>query len=286
MSLMQNIYERAKKEPKKVVFPEIDEPRISSAVARLEKEKIAEAIGLIEVSNEMVSALSHIRGVKKEISRRLLARPLIRAATMVALGLADVMVAGAENPTRRVIEAARLAIGLQSRVKIVSSFFLMLCNDERNLIFSDCAVNVAPSAEELVDIARSSASSAKLILGSANVALLSFSTGSSGQGKSVELVRKAAELSGFIGPIQADAALNSNIALKKGLGRGDANVLIFPTLDSGNIAYKLLQQIGGVKAIGPVLQGLRKPVCDLSRGASVEDIVDSTAVTLVLSKGI
>ena len=112
--------------------------------------------------------------------------------------------------------------------------------------------------------------------------MLSFSTGTSGSGNSVDLVKEASKLSGFVGPIQADAALNSTIAEKKGLGNGCANVLIFPDLNAGNIAYKLAQELAGAQAIGPILQGFRKPICDLSRGATVDDIVAATAVTLAL----
>jgi phosphate acetyltransferase len=150
------------------------------------------------------------------------------------------------------------------------------------MIFADCAVNVAPNADELAGIAIASSVSANALLGECEVALLSFSTGTSGAGSSVDVVKEASELSGFLGPLQVDAALNSKIAEKKGLGEGRANVLIFPDLNAGNIAYKLAQELVGAQAIGPILQGFRKPVCDLSRGATVDDIVAATAVTLAL----
>jgi phosphate acetyltransferase len=151
------------------------------------------------------------------------------------------------------------------------------------MIFADCAVNVAPNAQMLAEIAKASAVSAKALVGACEVALLSFSTGASGAGNSVDVVKEASELSGFVGPLQADAALNATIAEKKGLGKGSANVLIFPDLNAGNIAYKLVQELAGAQAIGPILQGFRKPVCDLSRGATVDDIVAATAVTLALA---
>ena len=212
----------------------------------------------------------------------MLKKPLIQAAAMVATGEADAMVAGANSPSKRVIEAASLAIGLKDGVNVPSSFFLMLFPDGREFIFADCAVNIAPDASALSSIAKSSASSARELLGAAEVAMLSFSTGTSGTGESVGLVREASELCGFVGPIQADAALNPVIASKKGLGEGCANVLIFPDLDAGNIAYKLCQELGGAQAVGPMLQGFKKPVCDLSRGANVEDIIAATAVTLAM----
>ncbi|MBV6639009.1 MAG: phosphate acetyltransferase, partial [Mameliella sp.] len=146
----------------------------------------------------------------------------------------------------------------------------------------DCAVNLSPDAEGLAAIARASERTAQALLGEARVALLSFSTGASGAGDSVDKVRAAAELTGFAGPVQADAALNPGIAAKKGMRTGDANVLVFPDLDSGNIGYKLVQELAGAQALGPILQGFRKPVCDLSRGATAEDIVAATAVTLAL----
>ena len=158
----------------------------------------------------------------------------------------------------------------------------MLMPDGRTLVFADCAVNLAPDAEGLAAIARASERTAQSLLGEARVALLSFSTGTSGAGDSVDRVRRAAEMTGFAGPVQADAALNPAIAAKKGLGTGDANVLVFPDLDSGNIGYKLVQELAGAQALGPILQGFRRPVCDLSRGATVDDIVAATAVTLAL----
>ena len=211
----------------------------------------------------------------------MLSRPLFRAAAMVAAGEAVTMVAGADAPTKRVIEAASIAIGATSTV---SSFFLMLFPGGRELIFADCAVNVAPDATELADIARASMTAGATLLGEARGALLSYSTGTSGAGPTVELVKSVAEATGLPGPLQGDAALDPVIAAKKGLGTGDANVLVFPNLDAGNIAYKLAQELAGAQSIGPILQGFRKPVCDLSRGTTVQDIKAATLVTLALAQ--
>jgi phosphate acetyltransferase len=172
---------------------------------------------------------------------------------------------------------------LAEGVSLPSSFFLMRFPDGRDVIFADCALNVAPDAQALAAIARASHASGSALLGDARVALLSFSTGASGSGDSVDVVRSAAEATGFIGPLQGDAALNPEIAARKGLGAGDANVLVFPSLDAGNIAYKLAQELAGAQAMGPILQGFAKPVCDLSRGATVDDIIAATVVTLALS---
>lgn len=282
MSVLDRAFDRAKARQARVVFPEIEEPRVAAACARLSAEGLAKPVGLIAPTEAMVVALVEGRGLKEPVARRMLERPLYRAAAMVAVGEAEAMVAGADAPTRRVIEAAAIGIGLAEGVTLPSSFFLMILPDGRELIFTDCAVNVAPDADGLAAIARASETTAKALLGRAQVALLSFSTGTSGAGDSVDRVRRAAEITGFAGPLQADAALNPVIAAKKGVGAGDANVLVFPDLDSGNIAYKLTQELAGAQALGPILQGFRRPVCDLSRGTTVDDIVAATAVTLAL----
>lgn len=282
MPALERVFETAKEKSLRVVMPEINDLRVSSAAQQLEAERLARVVELSEPTQAMVDVLVSERGMNEAIAVRMLKKPLIRAAAMVATGEADAMVAGADSPTKRVIEAARLAIGLKDDVNVPSSFFLMLFPDGREFIFADCAVNIAPDASALCSIAKSSATSARALLGAAEVAMLSFSTGTSGTGKSVGLVREASALSGFVGPIQADAALNPVIAAKKGLGKGRANVLIFPDLDAGNIAYKLCQELGGAQSVGPMLQGFKKPVCDLSRGANVEDIIAATAVTLAM----
>ncbi|UWR44456.1 phosphate acyltransferase [Phaeobacter inhibens] len=280
MTVLEKAYALARNRRARVVFPEMDDPRVAAAVDQLTREGLVEAVPLAPVSDAHVEVLVAARGMKEGIAKRMLSKPLYRAAAMVAAGEADAMVAGADVPTRRVIEAASIGIGLDAGVSTASSFFLMIFPDGRELVFADCAVNVAPDAAQLADIARASARSAEALLGASRVAMLSFSTGTSGDGDSVALVRAAAEASGFAGPVQADAALNPAIAEKKGIAPVEANVLIFPTLDAGNIGYKLCQELGGAQALGPFLQGFAKPVCDLSRGASVEDIVAATVLTV------
>lgn len=282
MSVLENIFDRAKARAARVVLPEIEDPRIAEAAQQLRAKGLADPVPLSPVSDAMIAGLVERRGLKEAIARRMLAKPLFRAAAMVASGAADAMVAGADSPTKRVIEAASIVIGLRPGVRTPSSFFLMLFPDGRDMIFADCAVNLAPDAGQLADIARASEHSAKALLDRVDMALLSFSTGKSGSGESVDMVAAAAQETGFLGPIQADAALNPAIAAKKSLGQGQANVLIFPDLNAGNIAYKLAQELAGAQAIGPMLQGFSKPVCDLSRGASVSDIVAATAVTVAL----
>ena len=287
MSDLEKIFARARKRNAKVVFPELADPRVAEAADRLAADGLCQPIPLSDISEFHVAVLTQARGMKEAIARRLLSKPLYRAAAMVAAGEADAMVAGADSPTKRVIEAASIAIGLDETIKTPSSFFLMLFAQDRSLVFADCAVNVAPTQPKLVDIARATAASATGLLGSARLAMLSYSTVASGQGASVDLVASAtAELQRVgvdcFGPIQADAALNQTIGVKKGVTVGDFNVLVFPDLNAGNIGYKLCQELAGAQALGPFLQGFRKQVCDLSRGATVADIVAATAVTVAI----
>lgn len=282
MGVFERARTAAKQRQPRVVFPEIDNAIVAEAARRLETGGIARVVALADASEDQVAAMQKVRPIKAGLAHRLLTRPLYRAAAMVAAGQADVMVAGISHPTRRVIEAAAMAIGLAQDCATPSSFFLMSLPEGRDLIFADCALNVDPDAAQLADIARASAKSAAALLGRADVALLSYSTGASGAGGSVDKVREAAASSGFAGPIQADAALNAAIAAKKGVTGGQTNTLIFPNLDAGNIAYKLVQELAGAQAIGPLLQGFRHQVCDLSRGATVDDIVKATVLTIAM----
>lgn len=283
MSVVDQITERVRGSGARIVLPEWDAPRVVEARARVTALGL-QPVPVAETSAAHVARIVEMRGVSERVALRMLERPAIRAAAMVALGEADAMVAGVETPTRRVIEAALLAIGLADGVAAPSSFFLMAFPDGRTLIFADCAVTVMPDADGLAAIALASARSAEALLGEARVAMLSYSTGTSGTGPDVERVRAAAEATGFAGPVQADAALNAAIAAKKGAGAGDANVLVFPSLDAGNIGYKLCQELAGATAAGPFLQGFAKPVADLSRGATVADIVSAICVTVALAE--
>ena len=327
MSMIEKVYAKARADVKRIVLPEGEEERTLLAAAKLKAEGLAEPIllgkeetirreaarvgadlrGLTlldpetsEKTEAYADALYELRkakGLTREAAADLARDPMYYGILMVKLSDADGLVSGAVHTTGDMLRPALQIIKTRPGIHIVSSSFLMNCpnrelGDEGLLVYADCIVNPCPTAEELAEIAVTSAHTAHDLCGVEvpRVALLSFSTKGSASHELVSKVQKAVALAHELDPdllldgeVQPDAALVPEVGAKKAPGSavaGRANVLIFPDLQSGNIGYKLTQRIGGAEAYA-VLQGLAKPCNDLSRGCSVQDIVNTAALTAV-----
>ncbi|MBI5073450.1 phosphate acetyltransferase [Candidatus Woesearchaeota archaeon] len=310
----------AKQHPKRICFPEATEPRTIEAVKIILRKKIAKPI-LVGDQKEIAAALKkhHLsaeavtirdpkndanfsrylkqflqirkeHGLQEKEARQLLSEPIYFATMTLYSGNADGVISGAIHPTAHTLRPAFQIIKTHEKFHKASGVFFMVLR-KKLLLFSDCSVNVAPDAKDLAEIALDTATTAHMLGLKPRVAMLSFSTYGSAQHHYVDKVREATAIVQAKNPkllvggeMQVDAALVPAVAAQKcpkSAVQGDANVLIFPNLDAGNIAYKLVERLAKANAIGPIIQGLNKPVNDLSRGCSVEDIVDVTAVTVM-----
>jgi phosphate acetyltransferase len=305
---------------KRIVFPEGGDPRVQAAAERLARESIAQPIlvapktplrgvkfvdpaasGQLRKYAGLLYDRRRVRGMTQIEAEQIAARPLYFSALMVAAGDADGSVGGVANTTPETVRAALHAVGTARGIHQVSSAYIMALHNRefghRGLIaFADCSVIIDPGRVELAEIAIATAETTRRLIGTEPaLALLSFSTKRSGRHAHVEkvvealrVVRERAPGLNIDGELQLDAALVPEVARSKAPGStvaGRANTLIFPDLNSGNIAYKLVQRLAGAAAIGPVLQGLAKPVNDISRGASVDDVFHAAILTAVQAAG-
>ena len=310
MNLVEKIKEKARESVKRIVLPEGDEPRTVAAAKVVREEGLAEPILL---TREEIAApgnaaklaayaarlheLRKAKGMTEEKAAELVADPMYYGMMMVKMGDADGLVSGAVHSTGDMLRPALQIIKTSPGMKLVSSSFLMECpnrslGEDGLLVYADCVVNPCPNAEELAGIAVAAAETARKLCGIAEprVALLSFSTKGSADHALVDKVREATRIARELAPdllldgeMQYDAALVPEVGALKAPGSpvaGRANVLIFPDLQAGNIGYKITQRVGGASCFA-VLQGLAKPCNDLSRGCSVDDIVNTVAMTAV-----
>lgn len=322
-----NLLKKAKKVRKHIVLPESEDIRILEATARLIAadvvditllgrkaaiEKTLNKAGIVlpldkvtiidpvnsDYYNDFVETFYELRkhkNVNHDIAKDLMSDVSYFGTMMVYKGLADGMVSGAIHTTQHTIRPSLQIIKTKKGISVVSSVFFM-CLEDRISVFGDCAINPNPTAEELAQIAISSAESSQAFGIAPKIAMLSYSSGSSGTGEDVERVRKATELVKTLrpdlqieGPIQYDAAVDMTVGKSKmpdSLVAGQANVLIFPDLNTGNNTYKAVQRETGAVAIGPMLQGLNKPVNDLSRGCTIDDVYNTIIITAIQAQDI
>ena len=309
MIFRTQLLQRAARRNARVVLCEGEDPRVQAAIEQLRAQNVVQPIvlggeGLDPAKDKRLGRIAQFLRERRPDRIRdgvhaldVAADPVNFGAALVALGEADGCVAGAVCPTGDVVRAALWAIGTAPGMSLVSSsFYMVLAGGDTVLTFTDCAVVPEPTPGQLAEIALAAARDRSRLIGdSPRVAFLSYSSKGSAGGPHVARVQEAAahfqQLAPNIlsdGELQADAALSQEVGERKAPGSpvaGRANVLVFPDLDAGNIGYKLVQRLGGAVAIGPILQGLARPMADLSRGATSDDIVEVTAMVALQSDG-
>jgi phosphate acetyltransferase len=306
MDTIQKIRQTAKNKIKTIVLPEYNDSRVVEAADIIGKEGIANVLLLTpdkinpqdkERYIQEFYRLRQSKGLDMPGARKIFDDPIYYAAMMTRFGEADGFVAGASHTTPDVARTAIWCLGVDEHISTVSSAFIMSVPDcpygqDGTFIFADCGIIPDPNPRQLAYIALASAELASKVLNfTARVALLSYSTKGSAQGKSIEKITQSLKLlrdmaPGIVadGEMQVDSAIVPEVAQIKypdSILGGRANVLIFPNLEAGNIGYKLVQRLAAARAVGPLLLGLNKPCSDLSRGCSVEDIIDCVAVTAI-----
>jgi phosphate acetyltransferase len=306
VSFRTELLERARRRGARIVLCEGEDPRVQAAVERMRAEQVVDPVvlggrGLDPAKDPRLGRIAQFLRERRPDRIRdgvhaldLAAEPVNFGAALVALGEADGCIAGAVYPSGDVVRAALWAIGTAPGVSLLSSSFYMVLPGDSVLTFTDCAVVPEPTPGQLAEIALAAARDRTRLVGdSPRVAFLSYSTKGSAGGPHVARVQEAAahfqQLAPNIpsdGELQADAALSQEVAQRKAPGSsvaGRANVLVFPDLDAGNIGYKLVQRLSGAAAIGPIFQGLSRPMADLSRGATPDDIVEVAAMVALQS---
>lgn len=317
-NFLNKIIEQAKKNNKRIAFDEIQDERILKAARRIKDEGIAVPV-LVGKKEEIINNATNFnvniddieiqdptncpdydkyaeefynirkhKGLTLDQAKETLQTPIYFATILLQVGVVDGLISGAVNTTANTLRPALQIIKTKKGINTASSYFLMM-KDEEILLFADCGFNIDPNAEELSEIAISTNDSAKSMGLNPTIAMLSFSTKGSAKHPNAQkvidatnLVKEKREDIVIDGELQFDAAYVKSVGEQKCPGSkvaGNANIFVFPNLDSGNICYKVTQRLGKYKAIGPIVQGLNKPVNDLSRGCSVEDIIDLCAIT-------
>lgn len=309
MDIVNRIRQRAKIKLKTIALPEIEDARVKEAAKIIEEEGLAKVLlfgrGMLDKAKQETYAniyyeLRKAKGMVLEEARKALDDPLYYAAIMTRVGDVDAFVAGAAHTTPDVARAAIQCLGVDEKINIASSCFLMSVPDcpygaQGVFIFADCGIVPEPNARQLASISVANAELMQKLFGVVpKVALLSYSTKGSAKGRNIDKITDALKLAKEMKPellidgeLQVDAAIVPEVAKIKcpnSLLAGRANILIFPDLEAGNIGYKLVQRLAKARAIGPLIVGLNKPCSDLSRGCCAEDIVDSAAVTAIMAQ--